>query len=206
MRSERRTVVLALVSVLCAGFVHSASVVWNQAGVSKETVWGGGPYYCVGGESYSQDRSMNLLFVIEGGTGGWIASEFCAGTCTIRTRMMSAGDVVDLDSMFGPDKEYFYVGSVEPYDFSSDYAINPIIYDKVFLGFAAEAWSDTYEVYTVYGWIELNVAGEPSVISSAWDMDGGGMIVGGGAIPEPSSGLMVLFGLAVLGLRRKHDA
>ena len=61
----------------------------------------------------------------------------------------------------------------------------------------------------VYGWVELAVDGDGNVVvlSSAADLDGGPMIVGGGAwtgIPEPSGGMLMLLGLAALGLRRRE--
>ena len=42
------------------------------------------------------------------------------------------------------------------------------------------------------------------IASSAIDLDGGPMIVGGGAIPEPSSGVLLLLGTIILALRRKR--
>lgn len=57
----------------------------------------------------------------------------------------------------------------------------------------------------LYGWVELQVGqdGMVRLASSALDLDGGPMIVGGGSvIPEPSSILLLLFGGMVLVLRR----
>ena len=60
----------------------------------------------------------------------------------------------------------------------------------------------------LYGWVSLTVDenGIPKVTGSAIDLDGGPMVVGGGAwtggIPEPSCGMLFLLGLAMLGLRR----
>ena len=60
----------------------------------------------------------------------------------------------------------------------------------------------------LYGWVSLTVDenGIPKVTGSAIDLDGGPMVVGGGAwtggIPEPTSGMLLLIGAAVLGLRR----
>ena len=63
----------------------------------------------------------------------------------------------------------------------------------------------------VYGWVELEIDGQGNVVirSSAYDLDGGPMVVGGGAwtgnIPEPSGGILLLIGAAVLGLRRVKE-
>ncbi|MBR4654483.1 MAG: PEP-CTERM sorting domain-containing protein [Kiritimatiellae bacterium] len=61
----------------------------------------------------------------------------------------------------------------------------------------------------IYGWVELTVDsnGNLRVANSAYDLEGGPMVVGGGAwngnIPEPSGGILLLIGVAVLGLRRR---
>ena len=61
----------------------------------------------------------------------------------------------------------------------------------------------------LYGWVSLTVDenGIPKVTGSAIDLDGGPMVVGGGAwtggIPEPSSGILVLLGVTSLLLHRR---
>ena len=63
----------------------------------------------------------------------------------------------------------------------------------------------------IFGWIELRIdgnstGGNVSISGSAIDLDGGPMIVGGGAwegaTPEPVSGILLLLGGALLALRR----
>lgn len=57
-----------------------------------------------------------------------------------------------------------------------------------------------------YGWIKFTVTdgGELNLVSSAIDLDGGPMLVGGGsAVPESSSGCLALLGCALLMLRRR---
>ena len=65
----------------------------------------------------------------------------------------------------------------------------------------------------MFGWIELRIegsssGGDVSILGSAIDLDGGAMIVGGGAwdgaTPEPVSGLLLLLGGALLALRRRR--
>ena len=56
----------------------------------------------------------------------------------------------------------------------------------------------------MYGWVEFGFDNHEGliVVNGALDMDGGPMIVGSGAIPEPSSALLLLLGFAGLALRR----
>ncbi len=62
--------------------------------------------------------------------------------------------------------------------------------------------------YYYYGWVDIYLDSDGQVNAwGAFDKDGGPMIVGGGAweggIPEPSGGMLLLIGTAVLGLRRR---
>ena len=62
----------------------------------------------------------------------------------------------------------------------------------------------------IYGWAECSIQefseqGPISikVLNSAFDADGGGMIVG--AVPEPTSELLLLLGIAGIALRRRKS-
>ena len=76
-----------------------------------------------------------------------------------------------------------------------------VFYDEAFL-----VDLTTAETSQAFGWVEIiNDNGNVAVGSSAYMLAGGSMYVGGGeAIPEPSSGLLVLLGLAGLALRRRR--
>ena len=73
-------------------------------------------------------------------------------------------------------------------------------------------WSST-SPDVVYGWVSYEIYqlydgefhDEFRILDYAYDLDGGPMIVGGGAysIPEPSGGLLLVLGAAALGLRRR---
>lgn len=88
----------------------------------------------------------------------------------------------------------------------SDYSIDMTDKKSVYLAFKTIAYDDQSNPYPVYGWVEVSVPGlEPKVLASAWDLDGGAMIVGSGAIPEPTSGLLLILGAAALALRRSRS-
>ena len=105
---------------------------------------------------------------------------------------------------------YYYHSEKGKTGIQSDYDID--YYDnRVYLGLCAETFSG--DAHYVYGWVELGwgeVDWPPGpgleVFASAWDLDGGPMIVGGGSAltPEPSSALLLLFGGALLALRRRN--
>ena len=84
---------------------------------------------------------------------------------------------------------------------SDSYVVSIGKMENVYLGYAAQ---DRYINPNVqyYGWIELYLSADNvlSLRNSAIDIDGDSIIVG--AIPEPSSGLLVLLGAAGLALRR----
>ena len=79
--------------------------------------------------------------------------------------------------------------------------------DEFYLMFCVDTDYPNLEV--IYGWVQLRMEddGTISYLHSAYDLDGGPMVVGGGVweggIPEPSGGILFLLGLAALGLRRR---
>ena len=57
-----------------------------------------------------------------------------------------------------------------------------------------------------YGWVEYRIddKGNLEILASAIDIDGDPVIVGGGAIPEPSAGMLLLIGLSGIALCRRR--
>ena len=125
------------------------------------------------------------------------------------------GDLVDESTIFGRHDYWFYemaksqpeyaYGEPRIIDFEKSYYLMFAIED------ADDAWAyrlkettDPPKLY--YGWAEYAVSedGTFRILNSAIDFDGGAMIVGGGAVPEPTSGLLLLLGVAGLALRRQR--
>ena len=86
--------------------------------------------------------------------------------------------------------------------------------EPFYLAFQVFQLVEDYETFEMsrgnayYGWVEFYVSDTTKVeiLASAVDIGGGAMIVGGGAaaIPEPSSLVLVLIGLAGLALRHRR--
>lgn len=121
--------------------------------------------------------------------------------------LMDIGDVVDYNSTVGADEVFysFYCkdgGKSE--ETLSDYDVTLLkrAEQLVYFGFATNITPND-EPSFLYGWISLKVSpGSISVDSAVIDLRGGPMTVG--VIPEPSSALLLLFGIAPLALRRRH--
>lgn len=123
------------------------------------------------------------------------------------------GDLVDASTIFGHHDYWFYEMAKSQPEYA--YGEPKIIeFDKsYYVMFAIEdmedAWAYRLKETTeppqlYYGWAEYAVSedGTFKILNSAIDFDGGGMIVGSGAVPEPTSGLLLLLGIAGLVLRR----
>ena len=55
-----------------------------------------------------------------------------------------------------------------------------------------------------YAWVELSVATTGLTLEHSAFMTSEGLVVGGGAVPEPTSALLLLLGVAGIALRRKQ--
>ena len=73
--------------------------------------------------------------------------------------------------------------------------------DRYYLGFAENVYNRDYPAY---GWVLLEWTTERQLVllASAEDMDGDPIVVG--AIPEPSGGLLILYGTVALALKRRR--
>lgn len=212
MRKIKRTL-----SFLAAGLVlnaFSANVEWSSMQTEKWSLWTATDVWEV---SFSGDRSklysyfeLNILSEANGFTlcanpvlsGPWVG---------MRVSKSELGFCVDAQSM--PDAgEYFYATYAGGADMSmtSDYDVfmktGEACYFAIVVDKDINMLPDgSFTASQVYGWVELSVDPDGNLIyhGSAVDLDGGAMYVGGGAVPEPTGGLLLVAGLAALCLRRR---
>ena len=113
--------------------------------------------------------------------------------------LMNPGDIVSHETIRGAGRYLFNTATVPTG--ASDYGFSMEPGDLFCLAFESIEAMDK----SIFGWVSLSYQhGVLSVVDSAFDADGGPMIVGGGsATPEPSSGLLLLVGGALLALRRR---
>lgn len=114
------------------------------------------------------------------------------------------GDVVTSSYMLDRDSYFAYARYSSPEEARSDYTISLERGDSVYLAFFREYWHSPGSLHL--GWLELSysVDGVLSAPIGALE-DTGPLIVGQLPIPEPSGGMLLLIGVAVLGLRRVKE-
>lgn len=114
-----------------------------------------------------------------------------------------AGDVITGQGLYGNETSYFayanHTPDWEPIE-RSDYSVSVSKGESTYLAVALDIGHEGKEFWT--GWMELTLDGNGDVVAlnSAFDRSGEPLIVG--AIPEPCTGMLFVFGLALLGLRR----
>lgn len=143
-------------------------------------------------------RQGSLAPVQSWNSGAWLEASF--------------GDLVDYETVMTRDEYWFYeMAKKHPNTYGFPKEVNPS--ESYYLMFAIEdiddAWAyrldETIEDPKLYyGWLEYTVDDDGKFIvkRSAIDFDGGPMIVGMGAIPEPTSAILLLFGLSLLAIKR----
>ena len=190
------TIALCFCGIVC----HATNVEWNRMKALDAEVWDTGPLWQICGDT----KYLYAEIMVTYDCGVLSASHYMGGGSTICVKQMSEGSTINGESIARTSEGYFYQSTMYDSHITSDYSIDVSDRSSIYLAFSVIAFDDQSTPYPVYGWVEVAVPdSEPVVLSSAWDIDGGAMIVGGGAVPEPTSGLLLLLGVASLALRRR---
>lgn len=188
--------------LVCSIASFASSVEWNayilDSVMGYPTVgYAGTQTYADSSISFSVSLSGREMTLLE---SGWTSlNSFTAWSLAYSGEVISDSLVNDLSRLF--------------FNGDGHGVYNPIVVDVVddafYLAFKAQTFKnpDLYEKgVAAFGWVEIGVSyGDLYVKSSAIALDGSQMLVGGGAIPEPTSGLLFLFGLAALALKRSRS-
>ena len=165
-----------------------------------------------GGVESKDDASgasiMGMIFTRTDTDGTHIKVYDYSGTAApVNTRWLLAfyGDMLEVSTL----PSFTDVELTATYDFGTggDKIADP---SDFYLVFVAENWEDyvsgAANPHRWYGWVNLavNADGALDVIGSDVAVYGDPLTVGGGTTPEPSSGLLLLLGTAMLAVRRKN--
>jgi hypothetical protein len=192
-----KTALFALAFACLSLRVFAANVVWGSAFLVAEDGHWDDPMHDKLEGMGSPYLQMNLAFV-----GGSIVLTAIPDSNLENANtflLANKGDIVNAKYMEDHDDFFAYAeygewgGGQTRTDYSL--AFNPG--DNYYLAFREER-SDS----VTYGWVQLGYTYDNNlaILASAWDKDGDSIVVG--AIPEPSSALLLLLGFAGLALRR----
>ena len=213
MKRSLKCLVLCVMTGSLPAF--AANVLWNQFNSSNWSgdsfKWNGSDYVPTGsaggiGIWYYETQgvmpaSPELAFIFYPTVYGARIELYPDGINTAsRTRWLlgEAGDIVS-EAMFQGSGQYLF----DPAGNGQAFEMEMSVLDTVLIAF--EAGESPGEL--VYGWVAMSYNGDSlALIGSAFDADGGPMIVGGGSAltPEPSSALLLLVGGALLALKRQQ--
>ena len=199
----------------------AGAVLWNAITVSDR--WADGSQKI---ELQQQDIGFDVSFVIKTGGGGnyfWAESDDSRKGSAAPLQHYYSGawlsavveDLVSASTTL--DKDVYFFNELYGYSpiYSTDY-LNADEGSTRYLKFVIQDFNEAEE-YTCgerpelpsvyYGWMAYAYTAEDglNIISSAIGLDHQNMIVGSGATPEPTSGLLFLFGLAALALKRSRS-
>ena len=199
---------IALSAVLnCA----ASSVQWDVIGYYPSS---DGYYYysdILGGISPYGGFAVYFQKLVANGLGTTLSCDndagFFLGNNSSWWRVVDKGDVVDYNSMITPHDDYFsYYENGRPVGL---YDIVLSRWDTVVLAFAAGVDGYPYMLWDgapyFYGWVEIGYDGKDIfIVNSAMETTRLGIYAGtGNVVPEPSTVLLTIMGLAAFGFRRR---
>ena len=184
-----KKLIVVLATVALATVTQAASVAWNVSNIfkgnstDKVQTTDGYMVYLISDATYSQSDAAAAL------AAGTLTESFVSGKATASSGLTAAGKVAttaDLGSL--ADGEYTYY--------------NVIVGDG-----NAVVGSTVTATITSVGDPQMGNFNAKTLTqnASSWkSVTGGGGGGGGGGAPEPTSGLLLLVGAGILGLRRKR--
>ena len=194
-----RPALFAILAILSLA-IHAATVEWDGFYYydwdEAESAMTAGQY---GACAYihwfnNSDAAGNLIWMSD--VGDYM--EMCCAWMQV-----AVGDLID-ESFVRSRDSYFYRRNLYGDEIlRSDYDIVFPQEGEVFLGVAvARNYDKPLEV--LYGWVQFHREpdGQVSLVTSALDLTGNGIVVG--VTPEPSAVLLLLVGCALLALRRQR--
>jgi hypothetical protein len=187
--------IVAVISFLCYLACSASTVEWGTLTIDK---YSDGSYYCTAWPLYMDSHRNGDTMILAGSTYDNLAY------ASLWVEVF-AGDVITGQGLYENETSYFayanHTPDWEPIELS-DYSVSVRKGESTYLAVALDIAHEGREFWT--GWMELTVDenGDVVALNSAFDRSGGPLIVG--AIPEPTSGMFLIFGLTVLGLRRRN--
>lgn len=198
--------------------LRAANVLWNFTSGGGSIVYENGVSIAWSSSSQWSWGWLNVSLDCESSAVGTSRVSFSNCSCDLATEItwtkMMAEDIVDAVA-FGEGKTSLFSNV---YSDGATGSLTVRVDQPFYLAFQAYEliYTDVIDPATGsslargnahYGWVKLNAesATSVSVLASAMNLGAEGMVVGGGAIPEPTAGLLALLGLSALALRRKSS-
>ena len=194
-----------VILLACVG-ANAADVRWNFVNVVQDPAGGASLEKTLKAEGSSWVGFSIFFTVAVSGNNATLSNFDCNLATAITWVSLTLEDIVN-QSSFGEgipslfSTEYSGATGTLSVDVNQPFYLAFQVFELIENGLEGVTRGDAY-----YGWTEFRIAKNSDVelISSAVDLDGCAMIVGGGAAatPEPSAGVLLLLGLAALSLRR----
>ncbi len=165
--------------------------------VGAEGIEGKYPWYASLGVSiYNERNRLGITTGISPGSANQILL-----TAQSYWSVAYAGDIIT--ESYVKNGQLFYDGLSGPgVDEQFGETVSARNGDSLYLAFLAPVQGGEDGEDYLYGWVELGVKNNQlDLLSSAFSTDS--LYVGGGAIPEPSGGLLLLLGAGCIALRRR---
>lgn len=184
---------LAVISFLFCLTSIASTVEWGTLTIEKLS---DGRYYCTGWPLYMDNYRNGDAIILTGSTYDNLAY------ASLWVEVF-AGDVITGQGLYENETSYFayanHTPDWEPIE-RSDYSVSVSKGESTYLAVSLDIGHEGKEFWT--GWMELTLDENRDVVAlnSAFDRSGGPLVVG--AVPEPCAGILIMLGLAALGLRR----